>query len=202
MTLVMMKLFPVRTFCPGIKSITSRVSSIAWMFSFKQKTVCDKGHGTSSHKNELGIVNKNVNRACSIQFVRNSGSFLGVPINRVVVCGHRVGELTQCPIRLFSAVSSEGESDMTWEELVDYSRLSPQERNTHERHKKAEKQSFYADPMTGYQVMTRYGHLKRGDCCGNACRHCPYQHKRVAEEDKKMIFNSAFFVRSGEFQDT
>jgi len=28
-------------------------------------------------------------------------------------------------------------------------------------------------------VMTEAYHLKRGYCCGNKCRHCPYTHKNV-----------------------
>lgn len=26
----------------------------------------------------------------------------------------------------------------------------------------------------GYLVFTERFHLKRGSCCGNRCRHCPY----------------------------
>ncbi len=26
----------------------------------------------------------------------------------------------------------------------------------------------------GYVVFTAWYHLKRGTCCGNGCRHCPY----------------------------
>jgi len=26
----------------------------------------------------------------------------------------------------------------------------------------------------GYYVFTAWHHLKRGSCCGNGCRHCPY----------------------------
>lgn len=37
----------------------------------------------------------------------------------------------------------------------------------------------YIDPETGYQVLTSQAHLKRGTCCGNACRHCPYGHINV-----------------------
>lgn len=32
----------------------------------------------------------------------------------------------------------------------------------------------YSDPATGFTVFTEYAHLKRGKCCGNVCRHCPY----------------------------
>ena len=28
-------------------------------------------------------------------------------------------------------------------------------------------------------VLTEWYHLKRGFCCGNKCRHCPYQHENV-----------------------
>ena len=27
----------------------------------------------------------------------------------------------------------------------------------------------------GYMVMTEKHHLKRGYCCKNKCRHCPYE---------------------------
>jgi iron complex transport system substrate-binding protein len=33
----------------------------------------------------------------------------------------------------------------------------------------------YADPSTGYQVFTADFLKRRGYCCGNGCRHCPYQ---------------------------
>lgn len=27
----------------------------------------------------------------------------------------------------------------------------------------------------GYRVMTASYHQRRGSCCGNSCRHCPYE---------------------------
>lgn len=33
---------------------------------------------------------------------------------------------------------------------------------------------FYTDPDTGLLVMTRLYLQRRGYCCGNVCRHCPY----------------------------
>jgi hypothetical protein len=33
---------------------------------------------------------------------------------------------------------------------------------------------FYTDPDTGLMVMTALYLLNRGYCCGNICRHCPY----------------------------
>jgi hypothetical protein len=35
-------------------------------------------------------------------------------------------------------------------------------------------QEFYTDPDTGLMVMTSLYLLRRGYCCGNICRHCPY----------------------------
>ncbi len=31
----------------------------------------------------------------------------------------------------------------------------------------------------GLLVLTAHYHLRRGSCCGNACRHCPYGHENV-----------------------
>ena len=31
----------------------------------------------------------------------------------------------------------------------------------------------------GLMVLTELFHLARGSCCGNACRHCPYNHENV-----------------------
>ena len=36
-------------------------------------------------------------------------------------------------------------------------------------------QDFYYE--NGYKVMTEQYHLKRGYCCKNSCRHCPYGYK-------------------------
>ncbi|KAL4218819.1 hypothetical protein ACF0H5_021407 [Mactra antiquata] len=61
----------------------------------------------------------------------------------------------------------------SWEMLVNYESLTPLEQKIHDRHREAvkKKQLMYVDPSTGYQVMTRFAHLQRGECCGNACRH-------------------------------
>ena len=34
---------------------------------------------------------------------------------------------------------------------------------------------FYYE--NGYRVMTESYHRRRGSCCGNGCRHCPYEPK-------------------------
>ena len=38
---------------------------------------------------------------------------------------------------------------------------------------------FYYE--NGYRVMTESYHARRGSCCGNDCRHCPYN------KDKKTL---------------
>ncbi|HRH38484.1 MAG TPA: DUF5522 domain-containing protein [Flavobacteriales bacterium] len=37
---------------------------------------------------------------------------------------------------------------------------------------------YYFSPE-GYVVFTEQYLLKRGFCCGNGCRHCPYGHEAV-----------------------
>ena len=33
----------------------------------------------------------------------------------------------------------------------------------------------------GLMVLTEKFHLKKGFCCGNGCKHCPYEYKNVPE---------------------
>ena len=40
----------------------------------------------------------------------------------------------------------------------------------------------YIDPATGYIVFTELKAIKRGTCCGMACRHCPFEYEKVTEE--------------------
>ena len=47
-----------------------------------------------------------------------------------------------------------------------------------------EKSNTYIDPETGFMVFTEYSHLKRGKCCGNVCRHCPYGWENVSYKNK------------------
>ncbi|XP_037681027.1 uncharacterized protein C1orf53 homolog [Choloepus didactylus] len=52
----------------------------------------------------------------------------------------------------------------------------------------------YVDPATGFVVLTQLAHLQRGECCGSACRHCPYGQANVKDPSKKKQFNSYFYV--------
>ncbi|MBK8499543.1 MAG: hypothetical protein IPL52_12205 [Flavobacteriales bacterium] len=37
---------------------------------------------------------------------------------------------------------------------------------------------YYFSPE-GYLVFTEQYHLRRGYCCGNRCKHCPFGHEAV-----------------------
>ncbi|KAF9912030.1 hypothetical protein BX616_010431 [Lobosporangium transversale] len=49
----------------------------------------------------------------------------------------------------------------------------------------------YIDPKTGYTVMTELLHRRRGYCCGNACRHCPYNYENVGVSPQVKMANIA-----------
>jgi len=42
----------------------------------------------------------------------------------------------------------------------------------------------YIDPNTGFRVFTALALEGRGDCCGCACRHCPFGHREVMSEHR------------------
>ena len=45
----------------------------------------------------------------------------------------------------------------------------------------------YADPNSGYQVLTSDALRRQGKCCGNSCRHCPYGHINVKATQNPML---------------
>ncbi|KAI9324539.1 hypothetical protein DFJ73DRAFT_872205, partial [Zopfochytrium polystomum] len=47
-------------------------------------------------------------------------------------------------------------------------------------------EATYKDPATGYTVFTSKLHLDRGYCCGNACRHCPYDKANVGKPKSEI----------------
>lgn len=49
-------------------------------------------------------------------------------------------------------------------------------------------EDFYYD-ANGRFVMTAAYHLKRGYCCGNGCKHCPYDYKMVPEPGRTKLLN-------------
>jgi hypothetical protein len=47
---------------------------------------------------------------------------------------------------------------------------------------------FYYDE-NGYIVLTEKFHLEKGFCCGNGCRHCPYNYEQVREPLKTKLLS-------------
>ena len=45
------------------------------------------------------------------------------------------------------------------------------------KNKLIEGEDFYLEEINGikYKVFTEHYHSKRGFCCNNSCRHCPYK---------------------------
>jgi len=45
---------------------------------------------------------------------------------------------------------------------------------------------FYYDEH-GYIVLTEKYHLEKGFCCGNGCRHCPYDYENVPQPKRSEL---------------
>jgi len=50
-------------------------------------------------------------------------------------------------------------------------------KNTQESNRGLLKEDFYLNEQ-GFMVFTEAYHLKRGYCCKNGCKHCPYGFRR------------------------
>ena len=48
-----------------------------------------------------------------------------------------------------------------------------------------EGEDFYYNEE-GYMVLTEKFHLAKGFCCGNGCKHCPYNYIAVPEPKKEQ----------------
>jgi hypothetical protein len=42
----------------------------------------------------------------------------------------------------------------------------------------------------GYMVFTAAFHLKRGRCCGNGCKHCPFAYEKVPEPRRSQLLEA------------
>jgi hypothetical protein len=49
-----------------------------------------------------------------------------------------------------------------------------------------EGEHFYYNEQ-GFMVLTAQYHLENGNCCGNGCLNCPYDHINVPETKKLEI---------------
>jgi hypothetical protein len=51
-----------------------------------------------------------------------------------------------------------------------------------------EGEDFYYSDL-GYMVLTAKFHLEKGICCGNGCRHCPYDYKNVDDQKRNELLS-------------
>lgn len=56
-------------------------------------------------------------------------------------------------------------------------------------------EDYYFDE-NGYVVFTEHYLSKRGFCCGNGCRHCPYDYENVANEVRLKELRAARSVEA------
>ena len=42
----------------------------------------------------------------------------------------------------------------------------------------------------GLMVLTEKYHLEKGYCCGNGCRHCPFNYENVPEPQRKKLLEN------------
>lgn len=42
----------------------------------------------------------------------------------------------------------------------------------------------------GYIVLTQKYHIKKGACCGNGCKHCPYNFVNVPEPNRHDLLKA------------
>jgi hypothetical protein len=49
-----------------------------------------------------------------------------------------------------------------------------------------EGEDFYYNE-DGFVVLTEKYHLKKGVCCGNGCKHCPFNYINVPAEKRKTL---------------
>lgn len=47
---------------------------------------------------------------------------------------------------------------------------------------------YYYDE-SGLIVLTEKYHKDRGYCCGNGCRHCPFDYKNVPEPKRSLLLS-------------
>lgn len=58
--------------------------------------------------------------------------------------------------------------------------------------KLVENEHFYYNE-DGYIVFTEKYHLAKGNCCGNGCKHCPYNYRNVPEPKRSNLLKVTQF---------
>ena len=60
--------------------------------------------------------------------------------------------------------------------------------------KELDPSEFYLSPE-GYIIYTENYHLKRGYCCKNGCKHCPFGYNKKTGKFDNEKKNSKFYLR-------
>lgn len=61
-----------------------------------------------------------------------------------------------------------------------------------------EGEDFYYNEQ-GFRVFTEKYHLKRGFCCKNGCKHCPYGYDKNTDTFRKKYQNNEKMLDFGTF---
>lgn len=48
----------------------------------------------------------------------------------------------------------------------------------------------------GYIVLTEKYHLEKGYCCGNGCKHCPFEYNAVPEPRRTELLSIKHYEKS------
>lgn len=57
------------------------------------------------------------------------------------------------------------------------------------KNKQSSKEEDFYHNDEGFMVFTEAYLLARGYCCGNGCRHCPYNYKNVPEPKRSKLLS-------------
>ena len=52
-----------------------------------------------------------------------------------------------------------------------------------------EGEDFYYN-KNGLVVFTEKYHISKGFCCGNGCKHCPYDYENVSEPKRRQLLRN------------
>jgi hypothetical protein len=54
---------------------------------------------------------------------------------------------------------------------------------------------FYYNEQ-GFIVLTELYHLQKGFCCGNACKHCPFDYENVSDPKRSELIQQRKLVQA------
>jgi RimJ/RimL family protein N-acetyltransferase len=79
---------------------------------------------------------------------------------------------------------------------VSWGHDDPQLAGVQARHDRAvsQGQQLYRDPASGYYVLTAAALRAKGGCCGNGCRHCPFELSEQRRAGRATLRPAGFFT--------